>query len=117
MLMLAGEAHNARFWHADGVHGSAKGLARYRSMPVHSLREMAKARMMNADLVFLSPLYATSSHPGTRPLGPMAFARLARLAGDAKVIALGGMTRAHFLKWRKGTIHGWAAINAFRKMP
>jgi thiamine-phosphate pyrophosphorylase len=115
MLILAGEPRLARRWKADGVHGVAPGTATIRSAPVHNVREIAKARHMQADLVFLSPLYATSSHPGARALGPTRFALLAKRAAPAKVIALGGMTRAKSALWRQQIIHGWAAIDAFRK--
>jgi thiamine-phosphate pyrophosphorylase len=115
ILLLAGEPRLARRWKADGVHGLAPGTATIRSAPVHNIREIAKARRMQADLIFLSPLCATSSHPGSRPLGPIRFAQLAKRAVPAKVIALGGMTRAKAAMWRQGSIHGWAAIDAFRK--
>jgi thiamine-phosphate pyrophosphorylase len=115
ILMLAGDPRLARHWNADGVHGRQTGPARYRSVPVHNVPEVAEAKRLRADLIFLSPLYMTSSHPGSRPLGPVRFAQLARLAFPAKVIALGGMTRAKAKKWHNNRVHGWAAIDAFKK--
>lgn len=113
-LLLAGDARLARKWGADGVHGREARLHMgLQSAPVHNVREIAEARRNGAILLFLSPLYATRSHPGKRPLGPSRFVQLARLCHPALVIALGGMTRARAAKWPCELVHGWAAIDAF----
>ena len=70
---------------------------------------------MGADLMFLSPLFATRSHPGARALGLMQFSRLAKLTGGAKVIALGGMTRNKAQTIARRVAYGWAAIDAFAR--
>ena len=112
-LLLADDAETARRWGADGVHrrGRSHGAALH-SAPVHDVREIGEALRTGATLLFLSPLRATRSHPGQRPLGPTRFAMLARLCRPAKVIALGGMNRAHVGKWSRSIVHGWAAIAA-----
>jgi thiamine-phosphate pyrophosphorylase len=113
-LLLADDAATARRWGADGVHrrGRSHGAALH-SAPVHDVLEIGEALRTGATLLFLSPLRATRSHPGQRPLGPTRFAMLARLCRPAKVIALGGMNRAHVGKWSHSIVHGWAAIDAF----
>jgi thiamine-phosphate pyrophosphorylase len=116
ILMLAGDARNARAWGADGVHGrgvSAKPLLL--SAPVHNPREIAQASRRLVDIMFLSPLRKTRSHPGERALGATAFNRLARLCRPALVVALGGMNRAEAAKWPRIIVYGWAAIDAFRR--
>jgi thiamine-phosphate pyrophosphorylase len=115
LLLLAGDPRLARRWSADGVHGRQPGMARCRSVPTHNAREIAQAKRLRADLIFLSPLHATSSHPYSRSLGPARFAQLAKLAFPTRVIALGGMTRAKAALWHGKLVHGWAAIDAFRK--
>jgi thiamine-phosphate pyrophosphorylase len=107
LLLVAGE----RLLRADGIHGSARrrrdpGL---RSVPVHGLAEMRAAEKAGADLLFLSPVFPTRSHPGARTLGRMRFALLARCT-KLPVIALGGMNakRAQTLPGACG----WAAIDA-----
>ena len=109
LLILAGSPRLARAWRADGVHGRATGRARLRTAPAHSLREIRAAERVGADLLFVSPVFATRSHPGARPLGPLRFRLLARHA-RVPVAALGGMDaeRAH----RLGVQH-WAAIDAW----
>jgi thiamine-phosphate pyrophosphorylase len=78
-----------------------------RLVTAHSLAEIAMARRARADAIVLSPVFATRSHPGARPLGPLRFRLLAARAG-VPVIALGGMTAARAR--RVGATH-WAAID------
>lgn len=115
ILMLAGDARTARAWGADGIHGrgvSAKPLLL--SAPVHNPREIERAKRQAADIMFLSPLRKTRSHPGEHALGGLAFRRLTVLCQPALVVALGGMNRAEAAKWPRNIVHGWAAIDAFR---
>lgn len=110
ILLLAGQQD----WKADGVHGRRRLRSpQFVSMPVHNAYEIRQAKHIGADLVFLSPLYSTRSHPGKAGLGIMHFAALARLAAPMKVIALGGMTRNRARAITVRTAYGWAAIDAF----
>jgi thiamine-phosphate pyrophosphorylase len=93
-------------------HGRIAGAF---SAPVHNVKELNEARRAQVALVFISPLYATNSHPGAKALGLAHFRQLAALAKPAKVIALGGMTGNRARPLDKGLVHGWAAIDAFRK--
>jgi thiamine-phosphate pyrophosphorylase len=93
-------------------HGRITGAF---SAPVHNVRELNEARRAQVALVFISPLYATNSHPDAKPLGFGRFKQLAALAKPAKVIALGGMNRNRARSLAKGLVHGWAAIDAFRQ--
>lgn len=97
---------------AGATHGRHIGAT---SAPVHNLRELAEAKKQGAMLFFISPLYATRSHAGAKPLGSLRFMQLARLAKPAKVIALGGMTRNRARSLDKRVVHGWAGIDAFSK--
>lgn len=117
-LLLGADERIAIRWHADGHHGPT-GKRRSHliySAPAHDMSELAVALRQSADLVLISPLFATRSHPDKRPLGLNRFNGLARLAGTVRVIALGGMdrNRAAMLDSRK--VHGWAAIDAFGKV-
>ncbi len=112
ILVLAG----ADDWGANGVHGQKRSRpTQILTMPVHSLREIRSAQKLGADLMFLSPVRATRSHPGARALGIIQFSRLARLAGTTKVIALGGMTRNKAQMVTKHIAYGWAGIDAFMR--
>lgn len=114
MLILAGEPREATAWRADGAHGRSRrqGGSRplIRTASAHNRRELVDAERMGADLVLLSPAFATRSHAGARSLGRVRFMALARQA-RLPVIALGGMNarRARSL----GGIYGWAGIDAW----
>ncbi len=92
----------------QGTHGRpGRGI---RSASVHNLRELRAAERAGVDLVFLSPVYPTRSHPGARALGARRFALIAHQA-KVPVIALGGMDagKARSL----GGAYGWAGIDAW----
>ena len=115
MLVLAGDERTARKWGADGFHARAgprgsKNMVR--TAPVHDRRELAEAHRNGVDLMLVSPVFATNSHPETKTLGRSGLAVLARLAGSGNVIALGGMNASKAARLR---IHGWAAIDAFKR--
>jgi thiamine-phosphate pyrophosphorylase len=117
MLILAGPERLALRWHADGFHGGSgvARLAMLRSAPVHDHAELRGALRNKADLLFISPLFETASHAGGKVLGRLAFNTLAHQRGPALVIALGGMIRQRADSLKRQHIHGWAAIDAFRK--
>lgn len=117
VLMLAGDARLAGAWGADGWHGPAVQRAvrpLLHSMAAHDARELHRFVQASADLVFLSPLFPTRSHPGARALGAVRFAALARTT-DRPVMALGGVRRVH----RRGLAGigaaGWAAIDGLTR--
>jgi len=94
----------------DGVHkqGRTKGL---RSWPAHDRAEAIQGWKAGADLLFVSPIHPTRSHPGAPSLGPARAARIGRGLGLSR-IALGGMDAARFRALR-GHFQGWAAIDAW----
>jgi thiamine-phosphate pyrophosphorylase len=108
LVFLSSDVRTARAWRADGAYGPAKQLTRGPALPrlvtAHSLRELRTSR---ADVLILSPVFATRSHPAAKPLGPVRFRLLARQV-QAPVVALGGMSarRAAALKPA-----AWAAID------
>ncbi len=56
----------------------------------HNARQAARCRGAGVCVIFLSPVFATASHPGAAALGPLRWAALARLAGPGAA-ALGGI--------------------------
>jgi thiamine-phosphate pyrophosphorylase len=109
LVLLAGPADEAEIWGADGSHGRGPGRG-LRSAPAHDLPEIRAAEAAGADLVFLSPVFETRSHPGAPALGPEGFARLVA-ATRLPVIALGGMDEKRFAALGCG--YGWAGIGAW----
>ncbi|WP_236697351.1 thiamine phosphate synthase [Sphingomonas sp. Leaf357] len=96
-----------------GVHG--KGAIRsdqIRTWPVHSRREALAGARAGADLILVSPVFPTASHPGAPALGPIRAARIIQ-GLPVPAIALGGMTKQRGLRLRRLGFHGWAAIDAW----
>ena len=115
--VVSGTPQEARRWGAAGAYGApgqlARGPAVLRLATAHSLRELARANLGRADMVLLSPVFPTRSHPGARTLGPVRF-RLLAARSRAPVIALGGMN-AH--RARALGVQKWAAIQALAQAP
>lgn len=110
-LILAGTPAQARAWGADGAHDRSMRKSRgLRTVAVHNGRELTLAGRIGADLIFVSPVFATRSHPGARTLGPV---RLGLLVGAmrSRTIALGGMNTATARRIGTAGLHGWAAID------
>ena len=99
-----------RVGRADGVHGTAKGVG-LRTWPAHDRRQAVAGARAGAALLFLSPVFATRSHPGAKPIGAARAAAIARGLGVGTV-ALGGMTERRFRAVRGLGFVGWAAIDA-----
>lgn len=98
---------------AELVHnpvGPIAGLPFSRS--VHDLSEARAAGAEGAALVFLSPVCATRSHPGQKPLGAEQAGRIAEEAG-VPAIALGGMNAQAFASLKSDQFYGWAGIDAW----
>lgn len=116
VLLLGGEPGLAAAWDADGSHGLAGGAASapglLRSAAVHDFSDLRAAETVAADLVFVSPVFPTRSHPGALTLGPEGFARIAART-RIPAIALGGMDDARARSLRDGNMYGWAAIDAW----
>jgi thiamine-phosphate pyrophosphorylase len=95
-LVVAGDIRLAAALRA-GVHlrgGRWPGPLRRRglvSSSAHSRAELIRARRAGADLVFLSPAFATASHVGVSGLGAVRWAGLAHGAG-LPALAVGGVS-------------------------
>lgn len=105
MLVVAGSDRLGR----APRHGRHRGAL---TAPVHSQREAVAAIRNGAALLFVSPVHATRSHPGSAALGRV---RLGLLIRDLNVpvIALGGMNERRWRALRPLGVHGWAGIDAW----
>lgn len=91
------------------AHGRVRGAL---SRPAHDRAEALAARRAGAKVLMVSPVHATRSHPGARPLGPARAARIGRGLG-LFVVALGGMDERRWRRARRLGFQGWAAIDAW----
>jgi len=111
VLAVAHDAWLAEKLGARLLHNPAEPSGLPFSLSVHDERAAEAAHKAGADLVFVSPVYSTRSHPGAAALGVERAAQLAAMAG-CPAIALGGMTFGKF--WELGpAFHGWAGIDAW----
>ena len=104
-LYIHTQADIAKAINADGVHLSSiemnqipairEWLRRDEmtlSTSCHNELELEFAHRFGADIVFLSPVFATTSHPDEEPLGITRFRELASFP-PLPIIALGGIDR------------------------
>lgn len=107
LLVIAGQAHGIR---GDGVHNRrGAGLL---TAAAHGRAQLVAARRRGAQLVFVSPVFATRSHPGGRTLGQVRFGLLIRGAG-VPVAALGGMTARGYAALKPLGAMAWGGIDAW----
>jgi thiamine-phosphate pyrophosphorylase len=93
-----------------GTHGRrGRGFVTW---PAHDRAEALRGLRVGADLLFVSPVFATRSHAGAAALGPAAARRI--VAGlPVRVVALGGMAPARGKTLMRAGWWGWAAIDAW----
>lgn len=111
-LGIARDVQLAERLGAEIVHNPAAPTNLPFSRAVHSLEEADSAKAEGAELVFVSPVYATSSHPGGEPLGPKHATEIAAAAG-LPAIALGGVNARNFPALKREGFYGWAGIDAW----
>jgi thiamine-phosphate pyrophosphorylase len=95
-----------------GAHNAPRRHPGLRTASAHSRREAVAAARAGVDAVFVSPVFATRSHPGARPLGPIRFGLTVRGLG-IPVVALGGMNAKRARRLGALGASGWAAIDAW----
>lgn len=109
---------------AHGLHLSSGRLMNCNARPVdaklllsvscHNEDELHQAQKLGADIILLSPVKETSSHPGVPGIGWRRFAALVSKV-NSPVYALGGMSPADVDDARRAGGQGIAAISAFWK--
>ena len=125
VFLVGGDVKLAAAVRADGFHAPERlihrAAAARRLLPhgiviaaAHGIPGLVAAERALVDAVLVSPVFATASHPGARPLGVLRFAALAMQAA-MPVIALGGMTPEGFARLTGTAVSGYAAIAAFQK--
>ncbi|MEM8827418.1 MAG: thiamine phosphate synthase [Pseudomonadota bacterium] len=113
LFLVAGDAALARRVGADGLHMPGFGrVPRPLTAAAHTLPDLVRARRAGAQLVFLSPVYATRSHVDAVPLGRVRFGLSAR-SSPIPVAGLGGMTARKYRTLRSLGASAWGAIDAF----
>lgn len=109
LLLRAGDAPMRGEMGTHNVRG--RGI---RTQAVHDIAQLRSAERARVDAVLVSPVFATRSHPGARPLGVVRLGLLIRGA-RLPVIALGGMSAAGARRLAGLPIRGWAAIDGWTR--
>ncbi len=128
MMLIAADPRLAYEIGADGLHlseaatqrdaAAVRHLRRYMgarwivTAAAHSESAMRAATKAGVDAVLLSPVFKTSSHPGTKTLGPLRFCSLSQNTETA-VYALGGMNAPQLRRLKGSHIAGMAGISGF----
>ncbi len=123
MLYIAQDPSLAKAVKAGGLHLpeyqiSRLPLIRHRypglkiSTACHSARSLTLASSLGADIAFLSPLFATDSHPGKIGLGIIR-AALAKQNVSLPVYALGGIHMQKLASLQALGFSGFGAISFF----
>ncbi len=87
------------------------------SFACHSLKSVLKAKKLKADMVFISPIFATTSHVGQKTIG---LKHLAKFAFNSKnsnyLYALGGINKINIKAITKLNLGGFGAIEFFKNL-
>ena len=118
ILLIAGDAELAQTANADGLHLPSHMLRTLMDLPparvvtasVHNTDEIRRAETLGVDAVFLSPVFATASHPIATGLGIELFTELVA-ATRLPVYALGGITAETAPALMGSGANGLAAID------
>lgn len=113
----------AREIKADGVHFSdfdklPLSILRRRnfifSFACHDVKSIIKAQKLGPDMVFISPIFPTSTHREKKPLGIFYLAKIAtKNRNILPIYALGGVSSLNIKSLQKLGIAGFGAINFF----
>ena len=104
--------------YSDGVHypqwlqSSLIKRNAIKSMSVHSGKDIRKSINIRANLVFISPVFETTSHKNRKELGIIKLGLLVKLF-KIPVIALGGINNDNVSRLRGLPISGCAGIDVF----
>jgi len=120
-LLLNASPELTQALNADGVHLTSTRLMACTQRPLqdgmlvsaacHDAHQVLHAKRIGVDLLTISPVLPTQTHPDAIPLGWPRFAELAALA-QLPVYALGGMTEQQLPLARAAGATGIAAIRA-----
>ena len=80
---------------------------------VHNLKEIKFSEKKNFDVIFISPLFKTQSHPSYRPLVSVNFINLCTKSSLIN-LALGGVTKKNYRRIKNNKLAGFGGITYFK---
>jgi len=114
-IALAAGAAGVNLPENDITVAAARGLmgGRLVGRSVHSLDSALRAESDGADYVIFGPVWASTSHPDSKPAGIAALADVAH-ALRIPVLAIGGVTEQRIAECHAAGAAGYAAIRLFQ---
>ncbi len=90
------------------------------SFSCHNFKSVLKAQKIKSDMIFISPIFSTTSHLhakniGIRNLAEISLKTKSNSYHEVNLYALGGISSANLLSVRKLGLSGFAAISLFSK--
>jgi len=90
------------------------------SFALHDTKNLFYLKKLNPDIVFLSPIFKTSSHQNQRPLGLFNYLKIARIFNKKiaknNFFPLGGINLQNLRRLNKIKISGFGAIDFFKNL-
>ena len=118
LLTILDAGKYSKTLYSDGIHypqwlqSSLVKRNAIKSISVHSGKDIRKSINIRANLIFISPVFATTSHKNKNGLGIIKLGLLVKLF-KVPVIALGGINNDNVSKLRGLPISGCAGIDVF----
>lgn len=126
-ILIGKNVELARKLRADGIHFSDNDILPMAvfnrqnwprefifSFACHNFLSVLKSQHLKADLLFVSPIFTTKSHPNIAPLGLMQLSKIIRVS-KIPVFALGGVNEKNIHALKKLDLQGFGAIELFCK--
>lgn len=120
ILLLNTTVENFNKSRASGLHLNSRSIFQYKSRPIsndkilsvscHNEEEIKQAELLNADIVLLSPVKETLSHPDVKGMGWVNFKDI-KNSVSFPVYALGGMKQEDLSKAKESGAQGIASIS------
>ena len=85
------------------------------SMSAHGARDIRKSINIRADIIFISPIFHTTSHPEEKSLGVIKLGLMAKLF-KKPIVALGGINNNNISRLKGLPIIGCAGIDVFNTL-
>ncbi len=84
------------------------------SFACHDLKSVLKAKKLKTNMIFISPIFETTSHGGQKTIGLKNLAKIAvKSKNDNYLYALGGINSTNIKSLRKLGLSGFGAIDFF----
>ncbi len=130
-ILIGKDIHLALKLKANGIHFSDNDIIPLKflqkksfhkdfifSFACHSEKSLKKAQKIKPNLVFLSPIFATTSHHGAKSFGSLKFVKIITQNKNSKyaclpIFALGGINKNNLKFIKKLKIKGFGAIDYF----